>query len=566
MLLPLLLACAPRVPPSEPTPAPAPAVLEFRPASRPATAEGQVLATAFVGEQEVPFGWHVLLREGDTVGGPPFGTVPDAAGSPLKVNGAMTCDGPDYNGLFDAFGHTWLFTHMECSPAALQRSRLTREGEGLRVLESAPLAATVPEGLNQLCAGMVTPWGSLLSGEEYESDVAVLESGVKPRAFGERGERPYQERGNHAAVTRYAGLPGLSPYHWGWMVETRLLDADGRTETVKHPAMGRFSHELGLVMPDRRTVYLTDDYTHGILAMFVADRPEDLSAGTLYAARWTASEGGFSLVWVSLGHATDAEIAQALASGVTFASLFERAPLQGGACPEGLHPHRNPQSVDECLRPRPGQEKLASRLETRRVAGLLGATTEIHKEEGLALDVAGRRLFVATTRIGSGMLAGDPPFPGRDHVALEPNDCGVVWSLEMAEGQADTSGQPIDSAWVARAATIAVAGRPEGETCAEGAISEPDNLAWIPGAEVLLIAEDTGRSPDRLWAWQDGRLLPIFGSPVFPDGSSPELSGLSWVPDAAGAGWITLSLQHPAQGPAVVGVLGPFPVAGARDE
>ena len=50
--------------------------------------------------------------------------------------------------------------------------------------------------------------------------------------------------------------------------------------------MGRISHELVQVMPDNRTVLMGDDYTNGGLFMFVADEEKDLSAGTLYVAKW----------------------------------------------------------------------------------------------------------------------------------------------------------------------------------------------------------------------------------------------------------------------------------------
>ena len=57
--------------------------------------------------------------------------------------------------------------------------------------------------------------------------------------------------------------------------------------------MGRYSHESAEVMPDQRTVYLTEDYDPGFFWKFVADRPRDLSTGKLYAyqrekAAWIA--------------------------------------------------------------------------------------------------------------------------------------------------------------------------------------------------------------------------------------------------------------------------------------
>lgn len=559
----LLSACAGTTAPA-PVPAPvvAPAQLRFEAAAPVSGPDGTVLAQGRLGDQVVPLTWTVLLRQDEAIGaGAPFGTVLDDAGAPLQVSKAGTCRGPDYNGLFSAFGRTWLFTHLECTPAGLVLSELERvPGGAFKVRSSAPTTGLPPSGLNQLCSGDMTPWGTLLSGEEYETNVPLLVDGDVPSLVpGKADGKQYNDWGRYAVARRYVstGAPP-SPYAYGWMAETSLLDATGQTRTVKRTAMGRFSHELGAVMPDGRTVYMTDDGTEGILAMFVADREGDLSAGTLYASRWTASGNGFKLGWVSLGHATEAEINAAIEQNIGFDAMFDRTIPEGGACPEGYTPHRNPQAVDECLRFKAGMETLTSRLETRRWAALRGATTEITKEEGVVADVANRRLYVATTRVVDSMLAGDPPWPGRDHLALTENNCGAVWELQLTQGQLDADGQAIDSPWVAADARIAVAGVPEGEGCAESSFSEPDNLAFIDGQGVLLIAEDTDRVPNRLWAYADGRLTPIFAAPSNgKDGG--EVSGLSWVSDVDGAGWITMSLQHPPDRPAVSGVLGPFP-------
>ena len=46
--------------------------------------------------------------------------------------------------------------------------------------------------------------------------------------------------------------------------------------------------------------------------MFKADRPADLSCGTLYGGKFTQLDdvngGSFNLSWISLGHACDDEI------------------------------------------------------------------------------------------------------------------------------------------------------------------------------------------------------------------------------------------------------------------
>ena len=81
-----------------------------------------------------------------------------------------------------------------------------------------------------------------------------------------------------------------------------------------------------------------DDANYGILTRFVMDTPMNMSAGTLYAAKftqiddetvavgrdadWTALGGQFDVEWIELGHSTQDEIV-ALAETTTFEDIFE---------------------------------------------------------------------------------------------------------------------------------------------------------------------------------------------------------------------------------------------------
>ena len=47
----------------------------------------------------------------------------------------------------------------------------------------------------------------------------------------------------------------------------------------QHYAMGRKSNEMGVVMPDQRTVYMSDDGTNTAQYKFIADQKADLSSG-----------------------------------------------------------------------------------------------------------------------------------------------------------------------------------------------------------------------------------------------------------------------------------------------
>ena len=65
--------------------------------------------------------------------------------------------------------------------------------------------------------------------------------------------------------------------------------------------------------------------------MYVADKEKDLSAGTLYAAKFiqTGTENGGSgnLEWINLGHSTDDEIKALIDSGIKFNDIFETSDV-----------------------------------------------------------------------------------------------------------------------------------------------------------------------------------------------------------------------------------------------
>ncbi|MFX9242965.1 alkaline phosphatase PhoX, partial [Acinetobacter baumannii] len=81
-----------------------------------------------------------------------------------------------------------------------------------------------------------------------------------------------------------------NPYHYGHLPEV-TVNTDGTGSIKKHYCLGRISHELIQVMPDNRTALMGDDATNGGLFMFVADKEKDLSAGTLYVAKWKQTSG-----------------------------------------------------------------------------------------------------------------------------------------------------------------------------------------------------------------------------------------------------------------------------------
>ena len=176
----------------------------------------------------------------------------------------------------------------------------------------------------------------------------------------------------------------FKPYQLGYSFEAGpSTSAAGGYFAKKLMALGRRSGELPYVMPDRKTVYLTDDGGNVYLSRFVASTKDDLSAGELFCAKATqtsaANGGSFTLEWISMGVATEAEI-RAASTTKAFTDLFEEATPSStsapAACPTGFKAVHGSAGL-ECLKVKVGMEKLASRFESRRYAGYLGCTTEI---------------------------------------------------------------------------------------------------------------------------------------------------------------------------------------------
>lgn len=69
-----------------------------------------------------------------------------------------------------------------------------------------------------------------------------------------------------------------SPYMFGQAVEVSVGEG-GAVQAQKWYTMGREAKELVFVMPDNRTVYITDDGTNVGFFKFVADAAGDLSSG-----------------------------------------------------------------------------------------------------------------------------------------------------------------------------------------------------------------------------------------------------------------------------------------------
>jgi secreted PhoX family phosphatase len=150
----------------------------------------------------------------------------------------------------------WLLVSHETAPGGASVLLLARDDDGWQVQGGAAVDFGPVGGTWKNCGGTVTPWGTVLSSEEYPPAQGDLED--------------------------IAGRAGTSddPLDYGWVVE---IDPARARALRKLKAMGRFSHEGVAILPDGKTVLMADDHPEGLLFRFVADRWGDLQSGRLYA-------------------------------------------------------------------------------------------------------------------------------------------------------------------------------------------------------------------------------------------------------------------------------------------
>ena len=571
-------------------------VFEPIPHTRPWRGPYVVSQRAWVDGRAIDIRFQEILRVGDQPGDSPvrFGQLHDQAGAPFEVGRppfSDLCNQLDYTAIQEAHGKLWLWSHFECVRGAIFLTELEQDAEtgALTAVHTRPVHDTLTDqgGVFAPCAGDLTPWGTFLSSEEYEPDARYWDP-----SEGKMDESYWFSRAIDHLSTAFADPRDANPYRFGWSPELRITDAKGTVEAGKHYAMGRFSHEVSRVLPDQRTVLQSDDGWGVGLFLFVADTAGDLSAGHLYAAQWTVTDplagGSGRLDWVNLGHATDDEIEPLVEGGtrVRFDQLFDRVDvLESGRCPLTFTPVHT-FGITECLRLAapsarvPDPAKAASRLESRRYAGLLGATTEWRKGEGLASSPSGDTVYFAVSDVSGTMLANGPEGAAPDTIRLEKNRCGAVYAGGTTSRAVDTTGAPIDSAFVPWELHAAVRGLPRTDRiCDPVGISNPDNVTFLGGYDLLAIAEDTRRAPDSLWMW-DRHLDTLTRVLLAPP--EAELAGIGMV-EVGGHAYVTVSLQSPGSDTddvapydsalegrlygavpddhrSVVGVLGPLPV------
>ncbi len=584
--------------------APASKTIEFAEVPVPMTDEEKrsILASekATVNGKDYPIGYNIIMRSGDNpdpARSEAFGQLFDIKGNPIYLadGSPLISNDNDFSSLLTgADGKLYMVSHFENYDAGhMYVTELDQDKETgkLSPVRTRHLDFSHFNGGWIHCAGSVTPWGTHLGSEEYEPDFAFVDPATN-KYTGWQAEGASVEAAYFAGTSYFQNPDAfdwkqINWYDYGYQIEVKVTNFD-EVEAVKHYSMGRIAHELGYVLPDRKTVYLSDDGSYVGLFRYVADNAGDLSAGTLYAAKWqqtgTENGGKANLSWIDLGHATDAEIRAAIDKRVTLYDLYNvQAAASDGSCPAG-YTYTYTTSADdqgipgECLQLRTSNDKgmsaaeierAASRLETRRYAAYKGATTEWEKMEGITYDPDTNTLYQAMSRVINGMA------DDKGDMKLPYNYCGTVYAM------------PLDENYVAHSVHGEVAGVPvlikrgaaedkpyapplEKNECSIEHIAEPDNITFMPGYKTLIIGEDTGagHQNDMIWAYnlETKKLTRIQTTPYGSETTSPY-----FYPNINGFAYLMSVVQHPFgesdtdklidenEKRAYTGYIGPFP-------
>lgn len=553
------------------------ASVEFTETPAPTAGEVDKMATTYTSSvakvtytdgttKDFPLSYNTLFSVKDKVGGAahPAGQLYNYKMQPLMdpLGQPLIAETPDGNSLLKVGNKLFLVTHYEYdwllsdgskystsgykrAPMSMTLTELTQDGNTgkLTAVKQKPIDFSKVNGIWIPCFASQTPWNTHLGSEEdYDMIYNPLTSKYSTTTAGVKTMTElYWDKEKTA-----------NPYHYGWIPEVTVKE-DGSTDVVKHYAMGRGTWEVAKVMPDSRTAYMGDDGTNVQLTMFVADKAGDLSAGTLYGAKWfqlsDQNGGEGELKWIKLGHGTDAEIKAIIDSGVTFSDIWDAVAFDTTTktCTDGYKHIRAGSTSDECIKLKPGMEKAAAFLETRRYIAYLGGTTEFNKMEGVAVNAKDNKLYLAISYLDRGMttVTGAPA----DDIHLPKIKAGATYTLDMQGNQKDMSGDPIDSPHVATRMYVEpmllgkdIAVDEKGNTAAEDRVANTDNVFFSEGMRTLFIGEDSGTHVNNyVWAYNvDTKKL----TRILSSAAGAENTGLQVLDNLGGHAYIMSNNQH----------------------
>lgn len=444
---------------------------------------------------------------------------------------ALSTDMPDLNVFVpsnEEGSRGYLYTAWESRPSTMSRMALHKKEGHWQVhnndVSLVDFNTRSLMGAWHLCSGSLSPWGTPLANEEFFNDDDVVNwnnpdprSKTFARAYGgvaflnPQLNKVELTGSGEEAIADYAERLAEAvdiwpnPYRYGYAIEIEQPLAD-KPKPVKRYAMGRYTHEVALVMPDLKTVYLTSDDRPSGFFKFVADEAEDLSSGTLYAIKLKqdhsrdkahTSYTGFDVSWVELGNANDQQIEALI-------EQYDNVGLKayGDDSNSYIRQTEIDAYADQYRREGKADNPALAFIETRAVAIALGATVELDGVEGLTANY--ERLVQAHEKGQPSSMYLAASYM-RDTVADEEGDmqltenvCGVVYRMDMDlqfnvnRMEPEIIGGPYDSKSMNR--------------CSLDSVAQPDNILELRDGR-LLVGEDTrSHINNMIWVYTPNKL------------------------------------------------------------
>ncbi len=478
----------------------------------PKTANERQTVMAALGE------YQVLGQTGDTFDG----ALPQGLGLIYNLDGSsliLENDMPDFNGYVSTgAGQGYLFSNWEELPGGMSRLAIEKDAFGSwSVTDSMMISFSDVWGTAANCFGSISPWGTPLTSEEW-----VVDSSVSSTT-----DSDWNDPAEIASNSRLGRMWDLvapdtaNPYNYGYIVEIAQPLSDTPTP-VKHYAMGRKENENSVVMPDRRTVYISQDDTGGVFFKFVADTAEDLSAGTLYGAKLTQDAGstepattGFDVTWVELARGDNMTIRGWIDqyNGISSADYVEGktsylsvADVQAWVDGDATYPTEE-NGGGSVTAGQPMDDRVAF-LESRAAAKLKGATAEWRKLEGISINhdraleavtgtdvitdeiVTEAYLYIGIADLDNTMTDDE----GDIRLSARVKDCGGVYRAKLEANYDIARVEPVLMGGTYRSSLTGA------ERCDVNQLSQPDNVIVMKDGRIL-IGEDGFQENNTLWMY-----------------------------------------------------------------
>ena len=381
--------------------------------------------------------------------------------------------------------------------------------------KSDPEGTTIIGTLNN-CAGGVTPWGTVLTGEEnlqnyFTGDPAKGHEAAAWKRYGING------RGRNI-WGRYFDRFNLDrepnePNRFGWIVE--IDPYEPKSTPAKRTALGRCRHEgatTAVSHDGRVAVYTGDDERMEYIYKFVThgrydpDRPaanrDLLDEGTLYVARFEAIG---KMRWLPL--------------------VFGQGPLT---------PANGFASQGDVV------------IEARRAADLVGATPMDRPEDVEANPLTGRVYAVMTFNERRAAKQADAANP------RGPNNFGHIIEIVPPNVNGKPDHTAVECTWDffllgGDPANPAHGARYHGPVTANGWLAAPDNVAFDPHGRIWIVTDgqdDWAGFADSVYAAETSGPRRGITRNFFSAPRGAEICGPEFTPDGK---TLFLAIQHPAE-------------------